>query len=1061
MSSADRNRSLWLTSRFLEEPEAAAAHRALAGLGAQARAAVLGAGDRLAVVSAALAQELYRHGPAAWKQLGAGGFERWLALGQDLAAGPLSSREAAAAFFAAPLDGFGPSPLETAGSWCALGRELAQTSRKLAGIFFRTTGGLLGSPDAIDTLRAWVEAGRRLYGQHGWQGEFLAQAYFSAAPQAVLSFGPRLFQLWAGIGAALHPVIKEREVFGVLPRGLQRWSEAERELFLRTTLALATVAPKQAHELYRELPGVLRRIAAPERQALLRVLALTGKRLAPAIADLLPVAGAVLQQVPRPHRLQALSSVEALAAVHPEAVVSALRSLPRLYEESSPPQVVKWFHAGTAVARENPSAGLAYFALESRTSLRTLHERSTAVDLEEAQGLLRKYIQMLSGEPVSVRAIERFRLLLPLEEFPGEHEVALPLRVDIFDTHEENFRVFRFLAAALAGRRELGTYAFVPPDGADSDAPPGSALCTYLRQSEGSELLEDLFLLAEGFRVARRLRETYRGLAAEASWVGRRLLERWSRQPDAFSDRDRWLDALFAFLLTEGEQEWPDRRSEDAVMLVARALTPLASAAATVRDSVRIAESLAGALAAATIGRAQESDALAVEKMIGQSLLESWFDEEAPGVQAPFESAASTPTRHGGDQLEGVQMELNPQEDRGGSVPLSAEELQRLIEAGVRLDLRQARGDEIDGLGLFITDLIGKVPNAQLEELRQILGEADRPARRSSRPWSERRSEGPSFYYDEWDYHIGDYRSRWCRLQELNLESDSGEFFAQAMTDYARLIPEVRRQFQRIRPEMYRTVRGLEDGEDFDLNAAIEARIELRARRVPSSKLYFARQREERDVATLFLVDMSASTDEPLHRPGGAPEAGRPPRGHGSPRPRRVIDVAKEALVVMAAALEEIGDAYAVYGFSGHGRLQVEFYRVKAFSESLNSGVKGRIGSVEPKRSTRMGAALRHAIEKMATVNARSKHLFLLSDGFPQDHDYGQDRRSNVYGIRDTTVALRETEAAGIIPFCITVDKAGHDYLREMCDESRYMVIEDITALPGELPKIYQRIVRP
>jgi nitric oxide reductase activation protein len=118
------------------------------------------------------------------------------------------------------------------------------------------------------------------------------------------------------------------------------------------------------------------------------------------------------------------------------------------------------------------------------------------------------------------------------------------------------------------------------------------------------------------------------------------------------------------------------------------------------------------------------------------------------------------------------------------------------------------------------------------------------------------------------------------------------------------------------------------------------------------------------------------------------------------------------------------------------------------------------MGGIEPKRSTRMGAALRHAIEKMAGVTSRSKHLFLLSDGFPQDFDYGQDRRSNVYGIRDTAVALREAENAGITPFCITVDKAGHDYLREMCDESRYLIIEDIESLPRELPKIYQRIVR-
>ena len=36
----------------------------------------------------------------------------------------------------------------------------------------------------------------------------------------------------------------------------------------------------------------------------------------------------------------------------------------------------------------------------------------------------------------------------------------------------------------------------------------------------------------------------------------------------------------------------------------------------------------------------------------------------------------------------------------------------------------------------------------------------------------------------------------------------------------------------------------------------------------------------------------------------------------------------------------------------------------------------------------------------------------------------------------------------------ITVDRAGHDYLREMCDASRYVVIEDIALLPRELPAL-------
>ena len=239
-------------------------------------------------------------------------------------------------------------------------------------------------------------------------------------------------------------------------------------------------------------------------------------------------------------------------------------------------------------------------------------------------------------------------------------------------------------------------------------------------------------------------------------------------------------------------------------------------------------------------------------------------------------------------------------------------------------------------------------------------------------PGSSKPPTDPRFWYDEWDYHIDDYRSRWCRLFEIGLDGDSGEFFTNALSDYAPLIPEVRRQFQRIRPEMYRTVRGLEDGEDFDLNAAI-ARPRRRARRGGAVEPASTSPASARSATspTLFLVDMSASTDEPLDPLEAPPDRDTtPPRG-AAKRSRRIIDVTKETLVIMAQALEEIGDAYAIYGFSGHGRENVEIYRVKSFAESLTTAVKARLGGIEPKRSTRMGTALRHAIEKMSGVTAR------------------------------------------------------------------------------------------
>lgn len=1052
-------RSVWLGSHLLDDPTGAAAHAAAQALGSAVHARLLEVGDGLAAISAVLAQRYYRQAAAVWTAYGAEAFERWVALGESLATVEPTSRDAAMAFFAVTPAGFGRGGLATAADWCALGHALAATSPKLAAIFFRTTTTVLRRPGALGRLRSWVAVGRDLYGQHGWQGEFLAQAYFAAAPQAVLTLHPAAYRLWAGAAAAVYAAAHDRNLFAHVPRVLKSWTEPEQVQFLRLTIALAAESAKNALAFHRELPAAVAPLDATLRAALLGVLCRAGKRLGGTVGELAPVVGVLLQQVPPAHAQAALAHVGQVADACPQAVVVALRTLPRLYEEADASRVREWFAAGVRLAGENPDAALAFFALESRTSVKVLRAAATAATLEEVQGLLRKLVTMFSGAPASIRACEGLRLRPPLEECPSENEIALPLRIDLLDTHEDNVRVYRFLAAHLAGRREFGTYAFAPSGtGGAEDDPPGSALFRYLSDPARGTLVEELFLLAEGARIHARLCAEYRGLAADGRWMGERLLARWCAV--TAPSRQQRLDAILALLLRgEGRGPVPEWAGGEAAAIIARCIAPLADPAATVADSMRIAELLAATLAATEptyVADDRELDGFMLDRLTGDALLDTYIEEEAPPPgDAPTPRVDTPPlSRPAPDPSEEMTLQLSQDADdgHGGAQPIAPDELQRLLESGADLRITQGAGAELEGLGLFISDLIGKLPSEQLDALRQMLGDPHDGPPRVARRVREDGSETSYFCYDEWDYHIDDYRSRWCRLFEVTLEGDSGEFFNQALGDYARLIPEVRRQFQRIRPEMYRIVRGLEDGEDFDLNAAIAARVDARAGLAPSNRLYVARKREERDVATLFLVDMSASTDEPYA------DAAAPARAGG--RSRRIIDLTKETLVIMAEALEEIGDAYAIYGFSGHGRERVEIYRVKSFAETLNPTVKGRLGGIEPKRSTRMGTALRHAVEKLAGVTSRCKHLFLLSDGFPQDYDYGQDRRSNVYGIRDTAVALREAEAAGITPFCITVDKAGHDYLRQMCDESRYMVIEDITALPRELPKIYQRVVR-
>ena len=161
---------------------------------------------------------------------------------------------------------------------------------------------------------------------------------------------------------------------------------------------------------------------------------------------------------------------------------------------------------------------------------------------------------------------------------------------------------------------------------------------------------------------------------------------------------------------------------------------------------------------------------------------------------------------------------------------------------------------------------------------------------------------------------------------------------------------------------------------------------------------------------------------------------------------------------VMAAIWDTIGDSYGIYGFSGYGRDNVEFYVLKDLEEPFDDRVRRRIDKVSPIRSTRMGPAIRHAISKLDAHEAKVKILFLVSDGRPQDHGYGRDRTEKEYAIHDTHKALVEAKRKGIVPFCLTVDKEGHEYLGQMCEDIGYEILGDIDSLPSRLPTLYRRL---
>lgn len=1013
-----------------------------------AREEILTNGDRLATLSPQLARAWFRSAPTVRASLGESLSRQWFDLGYELLADNRTDRDAALALFDLPPAVLAEAGAERLTTWVALGTRLSAESRKLGTAFFQSTGAFLARLGRED-LEVWVEEALTLHRSAGWRGEFLAHAFLTSAPKVLPRLEREEIAAWARLGGRLHAACREIDFFGEVPTDLLLLRRVDRLPLWSALTAAATAEPKAAVELWRRLPTVARRFPLPLREIFLSLAAAAAPVRPAELAAVLPVAWALVQALPAGKRRPLLRLALQAGQAFPPGAVPLLRSLP-VACETAVDRLPAWVDRGLAIARTNDAAGEAFFALESVTSRRVLEDSPTAVTLRDEQGRLRRFVQMLSGAPAAVRSGDRLRIGANLEELPAEGDIELPQRIDVFPTEEDNARLYRFLAAALAGRREFGTYARLDLDGRwihharlhDEAAPPR---------------LLDWFLVADAVRVGASLDRAYPGLAIEQRSVARLLLDRLNEDPRRL--RLTVFDWLAVWLRSDTGIEALPERLRSVGALTAAAVAPLSFPGVPVEAALAVAEGLATELARALADSGEpeggQGEELATDGLIAAYLYEGDEDDlPASGSSAPPDTASPEP-EEAESGIGPIELGEPEEEASGTGRPMSAEALQELLASGASIRPRPGHEAGIEGLGLYITDLVGKVPNEQWQELRSLLEEPGHPGRLPRR-WLDRPAEGASFHYDEWDYHIDDYRHRWCRLQEIPLTGDSGEFYQAALESHAALLPEVRRQFQRIRPDTYRVVRGLEDGEDFDLNAVVDARVDRRARRSPSSRLYVARHREERDVATLFLIDMSASTDEPMEklRSGSLAAEGAGRSG------RRIIDVMKEGLVIMAQALEEIGDAYAIYGFSGHGRRNVEFYPVKSFRESLGAGVRGRIGGIEPRRSTRMGTALRHAREKMAGLTARSRHLILVSDGFPQDFDYGQDRRSNRYGLRDTSAALRECESAGITPFCITVDRAGHDYLREMCPAANYLVIDDIASLPRELPKIYQRVVR-
>jgi nitric oxide reductase NorD protein len=348
--------------------------------------------------------------------------------------------------------------------------------------------------------------------------------------------------------------------------------------------------------------------------------------------------------------------------------------------------------------------------------------------------------------------------------------------------------------------------------------------------------------------------------------------------------------------------------------------------------------------------------------------------------------------------------------------------------------------DQSTGADEF-ADLVSELAQARLVwtpgQAPEVLLSDDPPAVRPRHTSAAAPDVPQTFCYPEWDWRTAAYRHPGATVRLLTAPAGAQQWVDDTLAAHRALLGAIRQRFAALRPQ--RTLRRRQtDGDDIDLEACVEGLANLRAGWPMADALYCSQQRSRRDMAILILIDVSGSTDGWISNS------------------RRVIDVEREALLLVCIALGAMGEPFAVQAFSGNGPAAVSLWDIKRFDEPYSPDVALRIAALEPDQYTRTGAALRHASATLLREGATHRLLLLLSDGKPNDCDAYEGR----YGIEDTRQAVTEAMLQGISPFCLAVDRQAASYLPAVFGAQHHALLQTPASLPTVLLDWMQRLVK-
>ncbi len=291
----------------------------------------------------------------------------------------------------------------------------------------------------------------------------------------------------------------------------------------------------------------------------------------------------------------------------------------------------------------------------------------------------------------------------------------------------------------------------------------------------------------------------------------------------------------------------------------------------------------------------------------------------------------------------------------------------------------------------------------------------------------------PPRHYHEWDYLNQSYRPDWVSVYEALHPSGNAADIDRLLARHGALAKRLKKMFDLLKPQDKVRIRYQEDGSELDLDIALRSLIDYRSGATPDPRINMSHKTSGRNIAVMLLLDLSESLNE---KAAGCDQT--------------ILELSREAVSLLAWAIEKLGDPFAIAGFHSNTRHDVRYLHIKGYSEGWDDHVKGRLAAMQANYSTRMGAAMRHAAHYLEKQPADKKLMLVLTDGEPADVD-SKDARML---IEDARQAVNELDRRGIYAYCINLDPKADKYVADIFGK-QFAIVDRVAQLPAKLPQLF------